>query len=475
MKLKSLGLTNFRGFERLDIDFDERLTVIAGVNGVGKSTILQAIAIAYSHSLQEFTISREKPLPVIDADIQQGKSICIIEMESNGLGAASLITFLSKESLDKGEKLALGLKQSQMKKDLTLLEKGSPDYKNLKNEITWIDKRLEGNFEKRLNWLFTDTHESEARLKRYLKSSPTQALVVYYSTHRLLSRLPPKLQGTLPFNQAAAFSKSLTQLEISLNEFAKWHRAMGSTRMIRKDSEHSSRILKRILKLLQEAISGLIPQIKEFWFHEENPPRYSVMKDATMDEHFNGKQAGKQLFLEQLSDGERGLIALLFDLTRRLAIANPNSENPIAEGEALVLIDEVELHLHPKWQRDVLHRLRDTFRSCQFVVTTHSPQVLGEVEAKCVRFLEYLDDKVSVTIPAEAYGIDSNRILQEFMGTPIRNQQTDSELKTIFELIDRERFDDARAAMLSFENKDRSSEPELTRARSLIRFLEGKV
>lgn len=469
MKLKSLGLTNFRGFDRLDIDFDERMTVVAGVNGVGKSTILQAVAIAYSYSLPEYSVSREKPLPVLDADIQQGKSACIIEMESSGLGAASLITFLAKESLDKSEKLTLAHKQSQMKKDLVLLQKGTPVYKNLKNEITWIDKRLEGNFEKRLNWLFTDTHETEMRLKRHLKSSPTQALVVYYSTHRLLSRLPPKLQGALPFKQAAAFAKSLTQPEISLNEFAKWHRAMGSSRVIRRDSQHSS----RILELLQEAISNLMPQIMDFWFHEENPPRYSVTKAATLAEQVNDKKAGKQLFLEQLSDGERGLIALVFDLTRRLAVANPNLENPIAEGEALVLIDEIELHLHPKWQRDVLQRLQDTFTACQFVVTTHSPLVLGEVPARCVRFLEFLDGKVSVTVPTEAYGMDANRILHEFMGAPVRNRQVDNELKALFDLIDQERFDDARAAIATLEHKLGEDEPELTRASSLIRFLEG--
>lgn len=469
MNLKSLGLTNFRGFDRLDMDFDDRKTVIAGVNGVGKSTILEAIAIAFSHTLPEFSSSREKPLPISTADIQQGKSTCTIEMESEKLSAGSLITFLSKESLNRNEKLSLEHKQSLMKKDLPTLEKGSADYKNLKNEITWIDRRLEGNFEKRFNWLFTDTHESEARLKRYLKSSPTQPLVIYYSTSRLLSRRLPKLQEIPPFKQAAAYTNSLTQKEVSLSEFAKWHRAMNSSRVIRRDSQHGS----RILQLLQEAITGLIPQIREFWFHGENPPHYVVMKDATIDEQINGGKAGKELSLEQLSDGERGLIALVFDLTRRLAIANPNCEDPIAEGEALVLIDEIELHLHPKWQRNVLHRLCDTFKSCQFVVTTHSPQVLGEVEAKCVRFLEYLDNKVTVTVPTEAYGMDANRILQELMGSPVRNWEVDGKLKTLFELIDQERFDDARVAVSALERELGEDEPELTRASSLIHFLEG--
>lgn len=179
-----------------------------------------------------------------------------------------------------------------MKQELSLLEKGTPDYKNLKNDISWVDKRLEGDFERRLNWLFTDTYETEARLRRYLKSSPTQALVVYYSTHRLLSRLPPKLKGEFPFKQSAAFSKSLTQLEVSLNEFAKWHRAINSFRVVRKDGEYAS----RVLSLLQKAIAGLIPQIKGFWFHEINPPRYTVVKDATFDEQINDKKFEKEFF-----------------------------------------------------------------------------------------------------------------------------------------------------------------------------------
>ncbi len=469
MKLKSMGLTNFRGLERLDIDFDEKMTVIAGVNGVGKSSILEAIAIAYSHALPEFTSSREKPLSLTNTDIQQGKSSCSIEVESTELLAASLITWLFKESLGKGEQLAIEDRLPSMKKDLSAMEKGTPNYKNLKNEIVWAEKRLQGNFEKRMNWLFTDTYEADARMKQHLKSSPGQPLVVYYSTKRFLSRLPPKLANVPPFKQAAAYTKSLNQVEVSLSDFAKWQRALFSLRVERKNSEYGARILKSLI----EAVTTLLPEIKEFYFHQSSQPHYSVMKYATIREQVEGKKPGKRLSLEQLSDGERGLIALVFDLTRRLAIANPDSDNPIGEGVALVLIDEIELHLHPKWQRDVLQRLRDTFKSCQFVATTHSPLVLGEVQARCVRFLEFVDDKVCVTVPYEAYGMDANRILQEFMGAPVRNRQVDAELKILFELIDQERFDEARTAIVALESKLGEDEPELTRASSLIRFLKG--
>jgi hypothetical protein len=209
------------------------------------------------------------------------------------------------------------------------------------------------------------------------------------------------------------------------------------------------------------AIKLFLPDVCDLSLHDARPPGFCVLKN------------GHLLFLEQLSDGERGLLALVFDLTRRLAIANPDSDNPITEGVALVLIDEIELHLHPKWQRNVLHRLCDIFKASQFVVTTHSPLVLGEVPARCVRFLEFVDGKVKVFTPSEAYGMDANRILHEFMGAPVRNRQVEEELAKLFELIDNEEFENARIAIEILEEKLGTAEPELTRASSLIRFLEG--
>jgi len=90
-----------------------------------------------------------------------------------------------------------------------------------------------------------------------------------------------------------------------------------------------------------------------------------------------------------------------------------------------------------------------------------------------VRFLDFVDGKVSVTVPTEAYGMDANRILQELMGAPVRNRQVDSELSALFKMIDDEMFIEARAAIATLESKLGKDEPELTRASSLIRFLEG--
>jgi len=82
-----------------------------------------------------------------------------------------------------------------------------------------------------------------------------------------------------------------------------------------------------------------------------------------------------RLSLPQLSDGERSFLAVLGDLVRRLALANPELDDPL-QGYGVVLIDELELHLHPRWQREVVEKLRETFPNIQFIATTHSPFVI---------------------------------------------------------------------------------------------------
>jgi predicted ATP-binding protein involved in virulence len=465
MKLKSMGLTNFRGFSRLDIDFDERMTVIAGVNGAGKSSILEAIAIAYSHSLPEFTTSREKARPIVSSDIRQGNSSCSIEIESDDLLKASLITWLYKESLEKNEQREIEEKLKASRESLSKLQSGTPDYKNLKNEIAWSEKRLQGGFEKRLRWLFTDTYETDTRLRQHLKSSPQQPLVVYYSTKRFLSRLPPKLSGALPFKQAAAYKNSLDQVEVSLSDFAKWHRVLLSTRTARKNSQHT----ERVLGSLGQAITKLLPDIIDFYLHiDASPPRYSVTKYAMAELQDKNEKAGIRLFLEQLSDGERGLLGMVLDLARRLAIANPDSDDPIVEGEALVLIDEIELHLHPSWQRQVMRQLKSTFPRCQFVVTTHSPQVIGQIRPDGLRLLQRdSSGSVSLVPTPQSFGMDSSWVLQNIMGVPARDYETEQRLSKVYDAIDGDEFEKARGLAVALR-ADIGDFPDLQEAFALL-------
>jgi len=435
MKLESLSLAHCGGFEQLDIAFEPDVTLIAGVNGVGKSTVLHALAVLLSRALPEFTPAHSTPLYFSDDDIHGDKASlevsARIHIDGQTLNAG---VQRLRAADDKGDRFML-LRQAEVATDVTDLAQ------------MLSTRTLTGELEAGMK----ETRTALAALK----SVPHPPLAVYFTPKRQLPGQPRSLPEARPFDPSIAYSRALHDREVELREFMHWFRTQE--RLGAANEPHRL----RVLDALRDAVSALVPEFSNLRIQEQ--PRLGFVVD----------KRDKPFYLHQLSDGERGLLALVFDLTRRLAIANPDSDNPIAEGVALVLIDEIELHLHPKWQRDVLQRLRDMFKACQFVVTTHSPLVLGEVPARCVRFLEFVDGKVCVTVPTEAYGMDANRILQELMGAPVRNRQIEGELQALFELIDQECFDEARAAIVALESKLGEDEPELTRASSLIHFLEG--
>lgn len=398
MILERLSLANCGGFEQIDIDFEPDITVIAGVNGVGKSTVLHLLAILVSKTHRRLKLMSERPLKMDHTSVFSGATTAQAEA-----------TFI----IDKHRfiaNLAVNLEREKMEKFNLVGQSDGANHQNM------------------LSVLFTP--------KRHLQGKPR------------------KLVEPKTFNPSVAFSRSLEDREVELREFMHWFRAQEKLGTGNKQRTF-------VLDSLRRVVSDLVPEFSDLRIQEKPSLGFVVTK------------SGKPLYLHQLSDGERGLLALVFDLTRRLAIANPDSDDPISEGNALVLIDEIELHLHPKWQREVLGKLQTIFSNCQFVVTTHSPLVLGEVPARCVRFLEQGDSKTTVARPVEAYGLDANRILEELMGARIRNKDIESELRELFQMIDQEYFESAKGKIEDLKLHLGNYEPELTRASSLITFLEG--
>jgi predicted ATP-binding protein involved in virulence len=190
----------------------------------------------------------------------------------------------------------------------------------------------------------------------------------------------------------------------------------------------------------------------------------------TVGPHFEIDQLPQSLDVAQLSDGERGSLALVLDLTRRLAQANPKLRDPASESEAVVLIDELELHLHPKWQRTILQSLTATFPKCQFIATTHSPQVIGEVEHERIQIIA----DGTVYSPTHSYGVDSSRVLEEVMGSDPRAKEVQSLLAEVSQVIGRQDFRRARELLGGIVQRLGETDPEVTRIRTLLDFVEGK-
>jgi predicted ATP-binding protein involved in virulence len=181
------------------------------------------------------------------------------------------------------------------------------------------------------------------------------------------------------------------------------------------------------LEALRDAARRFLPECEDLRAEVDDQPRMLVEKQ------------GRTLDVRQLSDGERSMLALVLDLARRLSQANPGLDDPVRDGAGVVLIDEIDLHLHPQWQRRVVGNLEETFPNCQFIATTHSPQVIGEVPHDKIRLIK----DGNVYSPSRSFGIDSSRVLEEVMDTKARNAGVEDKIG------------------------------EITRARTLLDFMEG--
>jgi predicted ATP-binding protein involved in virulence len=178
---------------------------------------------------------------------------------------------------------------------------------------------------------------------------------------------------------------------------------------------------------------------------------------------------GDQLF-SNLSAGQRIMLTLIGDLVRRAVMLNPDlGEKAPLETPGVVLIDELDLHLHPNWQRRVIHDLKKTFPRVQFIATTHSPQLIGEALPEEIRILE----KGGVSKPERSFGLDSSEILEEVMSSSRRNIEIDRLLKNLSELIDREEINKAREVLSQVEARLGANDPEVTGANTMINLLES--
>lgn len=424
MNLESITLANFRGFEQIDLMFDPRVTVVAGVNGVGKSGILHALAVLFSRSLPEFTPSSAKPVLFTNDDIHHGKP---------SLETSAVFTVADQRCHINVQRVKAD--DAGGDKSLLLLE-------NVQTEFA------------RTGTLDAARAETQ-RVLRALRDRPAQPVVIFFSPRRQLPGKPKTIPKPTPFAPKEAYKFALDDRDVTLREFMHWFRAQESL------TEPNARIRINVLERLKQVVTTFMPEFTGLRI-ESSPLRMLVDKGNV------------PLMLNQLSDGERGMLAILFDITRRLAIANPNSADPVAEGEAIVLIDEIELHLHPLWQRQVLKRFAETFKRCQFVVTSHSPLVLGEVEGKAIRFLYRDDRKVKSWTPDYALGWDVNRVLEDIMSVPARDPETDNLLHELARAIDREQFGHAHNLIAGLEKRLGANDADLERPKALLAFLEGK-
>ena len=176
---------------------------------------------------------------------------------------------------------------------------------------------------------------------------------------------------------------------------------------------------------------------------------------------------GRMLEFAGMSDGQRTLIGMIADIARRACILKGDElgSDVLAQTTGLVLIDELDLHLHPKWQRRVIADLKRIFPKIQFFATTHSPQIIGEARPEEIVLLT--PQGLQKPRPSQSFGMDSNWVLECVMEADGRDPLVAKEIKALFDEIEAGKFDEAHARIEKLR-ADIGDMPDLVGAESYI-------
>ncbi len=420
MHVHELTLTCFRGAKQLPLELHDRLNVFFGVNGSGKTSILDASAILLSWFVNRIKHEGSSGRPILEPDIRNGEASATIEM----------ICYYQK------------------------------------NYFAWNIVKTRTGYKREAASILIPLAIVAKQVQSKISESnglTNLPLFAYYPVNRAVLDIPLRIKERHSFDLLSAYSDSLTG-GANFRAFFEWFRE-------REDLENENRKYAELLikpegfqfpDLQLEAVrAALLLFMPEFinLTVRRNPLRMEVEKN------------GKPLTVNQLSDGEKCLMALVGDLARRMSIANPARENPL-EGEGVILIDEIDLHLHPKWQRMIIPKLLEVFPNAQFIISTHSPHVITQVQPESLFLLKQTDSGMVAEQPTESYGKSVERILEDLMGLETtRPDEVSVKLHDIYSSIDQNHIEEARRS-IAVMKEEIGEDPELMKAEILIRRKE---
>ena len=351
-KIRKLKIENFKAVRHFEYDGWQQVNMFVGMNGAGKSTLLQAIDVLFSWFVARLRNAKGAGYKLTDEDITHGCHYVRLEIELENGTAWSLY------------------------KQKTSVRTTPPEKSKLEGLMAWVN----------------DIVTINEGIAPELRSLP---VYVCYGVNRTVTQVPMRIHKAHAMGVNEVYADNHQQT-MNFMTFFKWFRE-------REDLENE--MLRDLgqpvedtqLKAVREAIRRMLPGFDD-------------MRVDRRHAGFTIAKEGERMRIESLSDGEKAYILLVADVARRLAMANPGLKDAL-EAEGVVLIDEVELHLHPEWQRDMLPLLKKTFRRCQFVVTSHAPLVLGNVNTKDGYSLHVMRGGEAVYEQANLYGRSAEYIL----------------------------------------------------------------
>jgi predicted ATP-binding protein involved in virulence len=426
MRIDRLTISNFKKFTEQHLDFHKQFTLLVGENGAGKTSVLDALAVAIGlwHKVAPGSGWRNiLPEEIRLEPIRVGDRITFSRVLPTCITALGRI----------GHKDAL--------KWTRMIKKGGARTTNAE--------------------AFDAERAISALAKASLDKRDLLPVLAYYGAGRAWLPTNKRPSGKVSLEKPQQFSAYYKCLDTrirdhELNEWVLFETAAANGHGVARPGYQA----------VKHAVLDCIPDADGLRF------------DADLKEIVLSIKGNEQPFYN-LSAGQRMMLALVADIAikavtlnsylfgpNQAAATHPKTLLELTPG--VVLIDELDVHLHPSWQRHVATDLKRTFPSIQFVCTSHSPQIIGELKPEEIRVIE--DD--TVTIPARSFGLDSSRILEDLMDTLSRNTDLARDIKALSRFIDANEFHAAHRKLAEIEAQLGAGDPEVTRARTLMAFLE---
>jgi predicted ATP-binding protein involved in virulence len=436
MRIDRLEIVNFKKFPRQTFELHPHFTLFVGENGAGKTTVLDALAVA--------------------------AAVWLVKTPDSTLASSHREIFATEIRLEpetKGDRIQF--RERRPVKVQATGRIGDNEQVSWTRQIRQDGKRTSNAEARRALACVKDIYTRDNAGENVLCP-----VLAYYGAGRAWlssNERVPKPQKNGPARRWAAFYDCFNE-RIRFAELQNWFSRESVERGNRSGRWRPG------FEAVRRAVLRCVPGADDVRF---DPDRDQIV--LSIDRHVQP--------FDNLSAGQRMMLALVADLAIKAVTQNafllppdelpPDGQLPevLKQTPGIVLIDELDVHLHPKWQRRVAKDLKETFPGLQFACTSHSPQVIGEVRPEEIRSL----DNDEVTTPGRSFGIDSSRILEEVMDAPSRNESVKALLGHLFQTIDQEDFGGARRLLPEVEAQIGPDDPEITRARALMNFLESEI
>lgn len=404
MKVKNIHFKHFRRFSDFSLQLHKQLTVLVARNGAGKTSILDGIAICLGSFLTYLPDVSGINFKATDFQLLPSKH-----------GEKKPPYMRLTCALDNG----IVWDRTEKRDGTTKTIASIPSAYGTKSLKEYADT-------------FTDALNEDA--------SVNLPIIIYYDTARAVFDSPQRKRNfKKTFRRLDAFQGALSS-RANFKSFIEYFYALEAKESKKQKEMRSFEVEIPELKAIRRAIHTMIPEFSN--------PVTATPASIAVDWTHDGTT--ETLLIEQFSDGYRTTLAMVMDIAARMAEANPDMEDPL-QTEGIVIIDEIELHLHPGWQQTILLDLMRTFPNIQFIISTHSPQIVSSVKPESLRVIDWHDNIPQIEDVHFSEGAEAQKMLQDVLG--VKNPRVESlaivqELKEYQGLVENNAWDSERGLAL---------------------------